>query len=70
MIKSYEWVAFMMIAIIFRTKTKDIESSRGTGAPCIGERIISFLVKFESSVLCKLLAYIGHLGYLILTFDE
>ena len=35
------------------------------GAPCIGERTISFLVKFESSVLCKLLAYIGHLGYFI-----
>ena len=35
------------------------------GAPCIGERTISFLVKFESSVLCKLMAYIGHLGYFI-----
>ena len=33
--------------------------------PCIGERTISFLVKFESSVLCKLMLYIGHLGYLI-----
>ena len=37
----------------------------GGGAPCIGERTISFLVKFESSVSCKLMAYIGHLGYFI-----
>ena len=36
-----------------------------TPPPCIGERTISFLVKFESSVLCKLMLYIGHLGYLI-----
>ena len=33
--------------------------------PCFGRRTISFLVKFESSVLCTLLAYIGHLGYFI-----
>ena len=38
---------------------------KGGGAPCIGERTISFLVKFESSVLCTLMAYIGHLGYFI-----
>ena len=35
------------------------------GAPCFGRRTISFLVKFESSVLCTLLAYIGHLGYFL-----
>ena len=34
-------------------------------APCFGRRTISFLVKFESSLLCTLLAYIGHLGYFI-----
>ena len=32
------------------------------GAPCFGGRTISFLVKFESSVLCTLEAYIGHLA--------
>ena len=35
------------------------------GAPCFGGRTISFLVKFESSLLCTLLACIGHLGYFI-----
>ena len=35
------------------------------GAPCFGGRTISFLVKFESSVLCILVAQISHLGYFI-----
>ena len=34
------------------------------GASCFGGRTISFLV-FESSVLCTLEAYIGHLGYFV-----
>ena len=38
---------------------------RGGGATCFGRRTISFLVKFESSVLMSLMAYIGHLGYFI-----
>ena len=33
--------------------------------PCFGGRIISFLVKFESSILFILVAYFGHLGYCI-----
>ena len=33
--------------------------------PCFGRGTISLLVKFESSLLCTLLAYIGHLGYFI-----
>ena len=35
------------------------------GAPCFGGRTISFLVKFESFVLCKLELYISHLGYFV-----
>ena len=31
--------------------------------PCFGGRTISFLVKFESSILFILVAYFGHLGY-------
>ena len=34
-------------------------------APFFGGRTISFLVKFESSVLCELMANIGLLGYFI-----
>ena len=37
---------------------------RGAAALCFGGRAILFLVK-ESSVLCSLVAYIGHLGYFI-----
>ena len=37
----------------------------GWGAPCFGGRTISFLVIFQSSVLCSLVAYIGHSAYFI-----
>ena len=42
----------------------------GGGAPCFGGRTISFWVKFESSVLCTLEAYIGHLEYFVPHFYE
>ena len=37
----------------------------GGGAPCFGGRTISFLVKFESSILCILVASISPSGYFI-----
>ena len=43
--------------------SRDGDHSEGWGAPCFGGRTISFLVKFESFVLCKLEPYISHLGY-------
>ena len=38
---------------------------RGGGGTVIWRGTISFLVLFERSVSCTLLAYIGHLGYFI-----
>jgi len=37
----------------------------GPFPPCFGGRTISFLVKFEISVLGTVKAYIGHLGYFV-----
>ena len=35
----------------------------GPGAPCIGYRTISFLVKIQSPFLCSEMAQLDHLGH-------
>ena len=62
---SRSWTKSFTIYALLALNPHVCQDWDGGGAPCFGRRTISFLVKFESSVLCTLLAYIGHLGYFI-----